>query len=138
VTTRPNTVGNLPRVSGSRSLHVLFTEVARSLLFLSPVSANLPSPPADSDTAARMEASPQEPNLTSEQRRALTLLASFRRGMFEDLLVVAHEFDRAMIAGLVEAGLATAWREIVTAPGHTTIEVVRIRISDAGRRALEG
>jgi hypothetical protein len=67
----------------------------------------------------------------------LTLLARLPRGMFEDLLVVAHDFDRAMIAGLVEDRLATAHRELVTAPGHATIEVVRIRISDAGLRALE-
>jgi len=31
-----------------------------------------------------------------------------------------------------------AQREIVTALGRTTKEVVRIRISDAGRKALEG
>jgi hypothetical protein len=41
-----------------------------------------------------------------------------------------------MIAGLVEEGLATARREIVAPPGRTTIEVVRIRITDAGRQAL--
>jgi hypothetical protein len=80
---------------------------------------------------------PQNPALSAEQRRALALLTRLPRGMFEDLLVVAHDFDRAMIASLVEGGLATAQREVVTAPGHTTIEVVRIRISDDGRRALE-
>jgi hypothetical protein len=80
---------------------------------------------------------PQNPALSAERRRALALLARLPRGMFEDLLVVAHDFDRAIIASLVEGGFATAHREIVTAPGHTTIEVVRIRISDAGRRALD-
>jgi hypothetical protein len=43
-----------------------------------------------------------------------------------------------MIGGLVDEGLAAAQREIVTGPGRTTIEVVRIKISDAGRRAIEG
>jgi len=84
-----------------------------------------------------MAVPPRQPKLSREQHRALTLLAKFPRGMFEDLLVVAHNFDRAMIASFVEGGFATAQREIVTASGHTTIEVVRIRISDAGRRAID-
>jgi hypothetical protein len=42
-----------------------------------------------------------------------------------------------MIAGLVSTGLVTAQREIVTVSRRTTIEVVRIRITDAGRRAIE-
>ena len=83
-------------------------------------------------------ASPQEPSLSGEQRRALVLLANTPYGVIEDLLVHAYEFDRDMIAGLVDEGLATAQREIVTAPGRTTTEVVRIRISDAGRKVLEG
>jgi hypothetical protein len=36
------------------------------------------------------------------------------------------------------APIASQRREIVTEAGGTTVEVVRIRISDAGRRALEG
>ena len=52
--------------------------------------------------------------------------------------MLAYEFDRDLIAGLVDEGLATVQREIVTAPGRTTTEVVRIRISDAGRKALQG
>lgn len=68
----------------------------------------------------------------------LVLLARFPHGINEDLLVLAHGFDRTMIAGLIEEGLVTARREIVTGPGRTTTEVVRIRISDAGRRILEG
>jgi hypothetical protein len=42
-----------------------------------------------------------------------------------------------MIAGLVYEGLATAPREIVTASRRTTVEVVRIKITNAGRMALE-
>ena len=83
-----------------------------------------------------MAAPPEKPNLTREQRRALELLASIPHGISEDLLALAHGFNRHMIAGLVEEGLATARREIVTAPGRTTIEIVRIRITDAGRSAI--
>ena len=85
-----------------------------------------------------MATPPREPNLTTEQRRALALLASIPHGIIEDLLELLHGFDRALITGLVDEGLATARREIVTATGGTTIEVVRIRISDAGRRVIEG
>jgi hypothetical protein len=82
-----------------------------------------------------MPATSGEPSLNDEQRRALALLASIPHGITEELLVLAHGFDRAMIAGLVHEGLATEGPEIVS--GRTTIEVVRIRISDAGRRAIE-
>jgi hypothetical protein len=58
-------------------------------------------------------APPREPSLSIEQRRALVLLASIPHGIIEDLLVHTHEFDRGTIAGLVEAGLATARREIL-------------------------
>ena len=73
-----------------------------------------------------MAAPPLQPNLNREQRRALALLASIPRGVSGDLLVLAHGFDRAMIAGLVHEGLATARRETITAAHRTTIEVVRI------------
>ena len=82
-----------------------------------------------------MAAPPREPSLSKEQRDALVLLASIPYGVTEDLLVLG--FDRPMIAGLVDAGLAKARSEIVTGPKRTKLEVVRIKISDAGRRALE-
>ena len=85
-----------------------------------------------------MATPPGEPSLSKEQRRALALLARIPQGITEDTLVVAHGFDRTMVAGLVDTGLATAHREVVTDPGRTTIEVVRITISDAGQRAIEG
>jgi hypothetical protein len=81
-----------------------------------------------------MAVPPKEPSLNSEQRQALALLAVFPRGITEDQLALAHGFDRSMIAGLVHEGLATAEREVVRTP----IEAVRIRITDAGRMALEG
>jgi hypothetical protein len=66
--------------------------------------------------------------------RALVLLTTIPDGVTEDLLVFAHGFDRAVIAGLVTEGFATARN--VPGPGGTTIGV-HIKISDAGRRALE-
>lgn len=82
-----------------------------------------------------MAAPPRKRRLTVEQRRAIEMLADIPRGVTEDLLVLAHGFDSDMIAGLVRAGLATARRETMRAGGKTT-EVVRIRITDAGRQAL--
>ena len=52
--------------------------------------------------------------------------------MTEDQLAFVQRFDRGMISGLVDAGLATAHREVVTGSSRMTIEVVRIEISDAG------
>jgi hypothetical protein len=85
-----------------------------------------------------MAASPRGPSLSEERRGVLALLANFPHGIMEELLVLAHGFDRSTIGGLLNEGLAMAQREVVTSPSGTTMEVVRIRISDAGRRALEG
>jgi hypothetical protein len=65
------------------------------------------------------------------------LLASIPRGATEDLLVLAHEFSRDMLAALVLAGLATVVTETVRA-GGSTIKVERYLITDDGRRALKG
>jgi len=75
-------------------------------------------------------------HLSAEQRQALALLAGIPHGVSEDLLVFAHGFDGDMIAGLVRTGLATARRDTVNEDGRT-IEIVRITITDAGRRAIE-
>ena len=45
-------------------------------------------------------------------------------------------FDSDMIAGVVRAGLATAERETMKA-GVKPVEVVRLRITAAGRKAIE-
>jgi hypothetical protein len=76
------------------------------------------------------------PRLTPERRRALKLLASSRHGLNEELLIYGHGFKRPMLVGLVRAGFAAAEREVVKAGGKA-IEVVRIRITAVGRRALE-
>ena len=80
---------------------------------------------------------PRERYLTPERRRALQLIASSPGGIASELLVLAHEFSRDMLAGLVVAGLATVVAETLKADGPT-IKVERVRITDAGRRAIEG
>ena len=74
------------------------------------------------------------PRLTLERRRALELLATIPNGVNEELLVLDHGFTRRMLTGLVRTGLAE--REVVKAGGKP-IEVVRIRITNAGWRAIE-
>jgi hypothetical protein len=71
-----------------------------------------------------------------DRRRALELLASWRDGCTEAIML-AHGFSIDMMVELVNAGLATATAERVVAGGKT-IEVARVRITEAGRRALAG
>jgi len=78
--------------------------------------------------------------LNPQPRRTLELLkllGSSPHGATEALLVRAHGFESDMITGLVRAGLAAAEREALNAGGKT-IEVVRLRITETGRRAIEG
>jgi hypothetical protein len=82
-----------------------------------------------------MAAPPRKRRLGAEQRRALRLLASSPFGASEAIMV-AHGFTRRMLAGLVRAGLATARGKTVKA-GDNAIAVGRVRITAAGRRALE-
>jgi hypothetical protein len=79
---------------------------------------------------------PQEPSLSKEQRHALALLDSVLHGVTEDQLALVHGYDRGIIAGLMQAGLATPRPETIQTGGRT-IEVVRLIITDAGRRALQ-
>ena len=77
--------------------------------------------------------------LNPQPRRTLEmlkLLASSPHGATEALLVRAHGFDSEMVADLVRAGLAVAKRETMSA-GAKPVEVVRLRITDAGRKAVE-
>ena len=77
--------------------------------------------------------------LSPQPRRTLELLkllASSPHGATEALLVRAHGFDSDMIAGVVRAGLATAERETMKA-GVKPVEVVRLQITAAGRKAIE-
>jgi hypothetical protein len=79
---------------------------------------------------------PRNRRLSLKARQALELLAVDPHGLAEALLLT-YGFTRDLLAGLIDAGLATAQRQRVKVGGRTT-EVVRIRITEAGRRALEG
>jgi hypothetical protein len=76
------------------------------------------------------------PRITPERRRMLKMLARSRHGVNEELLVHSYGFRRPTIVGLINVGLATAEREVVKADGET-IEVVRVTITAAGRKAIE-
>jgi hypothetical protein len=71
-----------------------------------------------------------------DRQRALALLASCRDGCTEAILT-AHGFSIAQMVELVQAGLATPTADRIVAGGRT-MEVARVRITDAGRRALAG
>ncbi len=83
-----------------------------------------------------MAVPPRDPSLNKEQRHALALLDAALHGVTEDQLALVHGFDRDMIGGLVQAGLATPRRETIETGGRT-IEVVRLIITDAGRRVVQ-
>ena len=68
------------------------------------------------------------------RRRALELLADSRDGVTEANLL-AHCFTIDMLANLIRAGLGTAKIERMVVGGRP-MEVVRVRITDAGRQAL--
>jgi len=71
--------------------------------------------------------------LTDDERRLLLLLAERPNGVSEALLVTRFTLD--MMVGLVRERLATATPERTFTAGKP-VEVTRVRISDAGRRAL--
>jgi hypothetical protein len=75
--------------------------------------------------------------LSPEQRRALKLLAGSPHGVTEELFVYGHGFSRRMLAGLVRVALATVRRRVIMA-GDAPVEVGKIMITAAGRRAIEG
>ena len=83
-----------------------------------------------------MAAPPQKPHLGAEQRRALEVLDLSQRGCSRPVWA-AHGLTLSLLVNLVRDGLADVQVETLTAHGWTT-EVVRIRITAAGRRALEG
>jgi hypothetical protein len=76
---------------------------------------------------------PRNRHLSAEQRRALQLLADIPFGVTETAMSV-NGFARQTIARLLRAGLATTERENLKA-GQS---IGRLRITEAGRRALEG
>jgi hypothetical protein len=75
-------------------------------------------------------------SLVIDQREALDLLARSTHGYRESILL-AHGFPIEMLRCLLRDGLIIADRE----PAYLSrgaIVVTRVRISDAGRRALVG
>ncbi len=74
------------------------------------------------------------PTHQPERQRALELLTSCRDGCPEALMI-AHGFTARLLGALVREGLATATTERMLA-GKTPMAVTRVRITDAGRRAL--
>jgi hypothetical protein len=70
------------------------------------------------------------------RRSALELLASCRDGCTEAMMW-AHGFKTDMMVEIINGGLASVTTEGVVAAGRT-IEVARVRITEAGRRALAG
>jgi hypothetical protein len=77
--------------------------------------------------------------LSPQPRRTLEmlrLLAGNPQGATEASLVRVHGFDSDMVAGIVRAGLAMAEREAMNA-GAKPVEVVRLQITAAGRKAIE-
>ena len=80
---------------------------------------------------------PQKTHFSPEWRQALQLLARSPRGAIEDVLELGHGFSREMLAMLVRDGLAKLVTETFRVEGGTfTIE--RLRITNAGRRAIGG
>ena len=79
---------------------------------------------------------PTTPHLLKpERRRALELLAPCRDGCTETTML-AHGFSIDMMIELINSGLATVQTEWLVA-GSYQGERARVRITEAGRRALK-
>ena len=84
-----------------------------------------------------MATEPENQSLTRRHRQVLKVLARAPpRGRDVNALLTLG-FKLETMADLVRSGLATVWVETVKERG-LPIEVARVRITDAGRRALEG
>jgi hypothetical protein len=69
-----------------------------------------------------------------DRRRALELLVASPKGCTKAMMR-AHGFSIDMLLDLLKAGLATTKREPMANGGRET-DVARVRITEAGRRAL--
>jgi hypothetical protein len=79
-----------------------------------------------------MPAPPRKYPLGAEQRRAHQFLASIPFGATEAAMLV-NGFHRQMLVRLLRAGFITTEHEIKAGQS-----IGRVRITEAGRRALEG
>jgi hypothetical protein len=74
--------------------------------------------------------------ISTEQRRALEMLADAEaRGSTIEMLI-ENGFAPELLSDLVSDGLATMQGDTVKVGGRA-IEVIRVRITDAGRSAIE-
>jgi len=71
------------------------------------------------------------------ERRALVLLADTGRNGTTNAILAAHGVTTNMVTSLIRDGLAIATIEQVRT-GTRMIEIVRVRITAAGQRAIEG
>jgi hypothetical protein len=79
----------------------------------------------------------QDHLLTTDQRRALEVLATAGLHGCTGTSLCARGFAIDMLADLVRDGFATARRETLKV-GKRKITIARMWIADAGQRALEG
>jgi len=80
---------------------------------------------------------PRERHLSAKQRWALEILAAAGLRGCTRATLLAHGFSVDMLADLVHDGLATAHRQTMRMD-RRKIQIARMMITDAGRRALEG
>jgi hypothetical protein len=75
--------------------------------------------------------------MTAAERRLLEMLAASEDGCdaYTEALLMAHRFTPLLIADVVNAGFAAAKTERVFA-GEEAVEITRVRITAAGKRAL--
>jgi hypothetical protein len=74
------------------------------------------------------------PDYPAEWRRALEVLAKSADGCSTSIML-AHGFASSVVAELIATGLATVKSEHIRA-GQRTVDVTRVRITEAGRVAL--
>jgi hypothetical protein len=77
----------------------------------------------------------KQPRLDDGRRRALAILAENPDGCTRAIML-ARGFSLALLNRLVRAGLATSHLER-DERGDKMIEIVRVKITEAGRRALQ-
>jgi hypothetical protein len=83
----------------------------------------------------RLSKTPRRQRLSARRRHSLLLLASSQSGITETHLF-AHGVTPHMLGRLLRSKLATIQREIIKS-GDEAIEIGRVKITEAGRRALE-
>jgi hypothetical protein len=86
-----------------------------------------------SRAAAEAREAHEERQLSTEQRRALKLLANAGEQSSTGANLFNHGFSVGMFADLISHGLATGHRETVRV-GYRKIKVARIRITTQGGR----